>query len=723
MIGEQGENLVYLLGLPRSGTTLLSVLLNQHPRVHCPSEPWLMLALEAIGRTPDTDPADAAVLYHAMEEFLSDEMHIDAARVYARHAYNSKLAESGKTIFVDKTPRYYLILPFIQRVFPKARYVLLLRNPMDVAASMKQAWRFDLKHEFEHKQDALGSVDLNLGLRHLMTFACNPAHPAFFVRYEELVREPLRQMTSVFQFLGLDPAVAPTETTFDVANSPLAKSVVGDKKILETQSPHARSIDSWKRVFSRDESQAVLDAVGPGMLRDLGYGSTLQDAAEMGIELRDESIAIEHYARLQDSVMARVHKYTACVTFAELLSARGELAETLGAPLPLDPMARVNTLIERTRQLKAAAAAEPGAQAAELQRTLDLATARHAAEIAELRGQLAAEQAKNVGLAASLDRAAAEVEAFEIDHDHARIALETMYQAAAHAVRRSTQLSGRLRELINQWPLKAAWKLRLQTPPHWAAEENHDFPTPTLVNAVIAPTQRLRDWAESVRHLRHQGADPMSAALLHLMAKGFRPKVILDIGAAKGYWSEMVQYRFFPHADYYLIDPLAESEENLQKLSQRSRRFNYILCAVGSKPGVVKMSIGQDRDASSLLPFPGDHATRDVPVETIDGLLAQGRVPPPDLVKIDVQGFELEVLAGAARLFETTEVFIIEVNLFEFMPGTPLADRVIAHMASKGYRVYDIAGELRRPIQNDLAQMDIVFVKNNSPLVRSNQWK
>jgi hypothetical protein len=111
-----------------------------------------------------------------------------------------------------------------------------------------------------------------------------------------------------------------------------------------------------------------------------------------------------------------------------------------------------------------------------------------------------------------------------------------------------------------------------------------------------------------------------------------------------------------------------------------------------------------------------------VQIYRIDDLLAEGRLPTPQFVKMDLQGYEVKALDGGQILFETTEVFIIETSLFEFMPGLPLLHEVVGYMARHGYVVFDVAGHLRRPYQNDLGQVDLVFVKQNSPLRSSNQW-
>src|SRR5690606_2178677 len=137
-------------------------------------------------------------------------------------------------------------------------------------------------------------------------------------------------------------------------------------------------------------------------------------------------------------------------------------------------------------------------------------------------------------------------------------------------------------------------------------------------------------------------------------------------------------------------------------------RFEYLLLAVGDRSGTVTMNVTPDFDGSSALDYPGADPSRQrqIPLETIDNLLATGKVPAPQLVKIDVQGCEMQVLQGGSALFRSAEVFIIETNLYRFMPECPLLHEVIAYMAERGFRVFDFAGSLRRPYQDDLAQVD-----------------
>jgi FkbM family methyltransferase len=220
------------------------------------------------------------------------------------------------------------------------------------------------------------------------------------------------------------------------------------------------------------------------------------------------------------------------------------------------------------------------------------------------------------------------------------------------------------------------------------------------------------------------GTGGMVDALRHLSEKRFKPKVILDIGAAKGYWS-LETGRIFSKAEFFMIDPLVESEDSLRSICRNDSRFHYVLTAVGCETGREVMNITPDCDGSSLLEYYGGgdaSKQRSIQVTTIDQLLLEGRIKPPDLVKIDVQGFEMKVLQGGQRLFDSTGVFIIETNLFRFMPECPLAHEIIRFMAERDFFLFDLGGSLRRPYENDLAQLDLVFVPAKSPLVGSNRW-
>ena len=65
---------------------------------------------------------------------------------------------------------------------------------------------------------------------------------------------------------------------------------------------------------------------------------------------------------------------------------------------------------------------------------------------------------------------------------------------------------------------------------------------------------------------------------------------------------------------------------------------------------------------------------------------------------------------------------ILEVSLFEFMAGQPVAREVITFMGDRGYEIYDVPGFLRRPFDGALGQMDLAFVRTQGVLRSKHDW-
>ncbi len=312
MISERGRNLCFVLGLPRSGTTLLCALLAGHERVVCPPEPWVMLAVESMGRTSPSHPADPRLLGRAFREFAEHDGAggVKAARRVARSLYNDRLRADGGSVLVDKTPRYYHILDYIDRVFPEATYVWIRRNPVDVAASYMRTWGVDVPQALRKDPGSPASLDFLVGLPRIAAFAEANPDKVVSIAYEDLVADPQGVVAPVFEKLGLEAATVPerpAETIFEYKQSHL-----GDRKILETAGVHARSVGAGMRELSHEQLGAVYAAVGGGdSFRALGYDDAADELTGLGLDepdpgelaaLREEAEALlaERWGRLED---------------------------------------------------------------------------------------------------------------------------------------------------------------------------------------------------------------------------------------------------------------------------------------------------------------------------------------------------------------------------------------------------------------------------------------
>jgi hypothetical protein len=139
----------------------------------------------------------------------------------------------------------------------------------------------------------------------------------------------------------------------------------------------------------------------------------------------------------------------------------------------------------------------------------------------------------------------------------------------------------------------------------------------------------------------------------------------------------------------------------------------------------MELAVWPDNAQSSLVFQPDGNRSfehRQVPIITIDSLFDEQQ-ELPQLAKLDIQGFELEALSGATKLFGHTECFIVEVNLFKRVSSVPLFSDVVSFFDQRGYKVYDIPGELRRPLDNALWQVDLAFVRTGGLFDTCQRWQ
>lgn len=210
--------------------------------------------------------------------------------------------------------------------------------------------------------------------------------------------------------------------------------------------------------------------------------------------------------------------------------------------------------------------------------------------------------------------------------------------------------------------------------------------------------------AGSARTLR----DP----LRQLRRLGFQPATVIDVGVATG-TPEL--YETFPHAYYLLVEPLREFQPALERWLQRLSG-KAVYAAAAARQGTIEINVHPEHlDGSSLyLEQMGpefDGVPRTVPAITLDELVAAEGLSGPFLIKLDVQGAELEVLQGAPHVLAATEVVLLETSLFEFMKQSPQFFDIVSYMKHAGFVVYDIYGGHCRPLDGALGQCDLAFVR------------
>ena len=262
-----------ILGVRRSGTTLLRVMLDRHSQIAVPDETYFVpqLAdrhlrrveaedfLEDVRRVVDWDlPLDK------LRARLRDGMPVGEAigAVYAVYA-----EEQGKARWGDKTPMYMQNLRLLERLFPDARYVHLIRDGRDAALSflamprgiMTETWMqprstADFASQWRTEVAAARRLGARVGERYLE------------VRYEEVVDDAAGVLRRVCTFAGLEyeSAMSDYAGNVDVSAKP------HQQRLLQ---PPTKGVRDWRAQMSAADV-TTFERVAGDLLRELGYEAT-----------------------------------------------------------------------------------------------------------------------------------------------------------------------------------------------------------------------------------------------------------------------------------------------------------------------------------------------------------------------------------------------------------------------------------------------------------------
>jgi len=202
--------------------------------------------------------------------------------------------------------------------------------------------------------------------------------------------------------------------------------------------------------------------------------------------------------------------------------------------------------------------------------------------------------------------------------------------------------------------------------------------------------------------------------LRQLQAKGFAPGLVVDCGAYRGNWTRMIK-KIFPGARVLMVEAQADKEPLLaQVCSEFPGTVDYVRCLLGAEPREAATFFEME-SGSSVLEELTDVPRRAVTLRMVplDDLLRERKIAGETLLKLDVQGYELEVLKGAKEAMASAEVILLEVSLVRYNQSAPIFHEVVEFMKERGFLVYDIC-PLPRWADTTLFQADVLFVKKDS---------
>ena len=199
--------------------------------------------------------------------------------------------------------------------------------------------------------------------------------------------------------------------------------------------------------------------------------------------------------------------------------------------------------------------------------------------------------------------------------------------------------------------------------------------------------------------------------------------IVIDVGANSGQFG--LEIRAAGYVGRILsIEPMDEAYRILSALATRDRNWTTIQCALGESGGESMLHIAGNSASSSFLDMlpvheqaaPGTAYVRDerVTVRRLESVLAEhvssGSRP---YLKVDVQGYELEVLRGAGPWLEALAAIQLELSLVPLYAGAPMADEVNAFVSGSGYRLAGVEPGFADPVTGRLLQMDGIYVRSD----------
>lgn len=209
-------------------------------------------------------------------------------------------------------------------------------------------------------------------------------------------------------------------------------------------------------------------------------------------------------------------------------------------------------------------------------------------------------------------------------------------------------------------------------------------------------------------------APHMHHGLAAAARRGLAPRTIVDVGAFEGNWSRLAK-RIWPSSCLIMVEPNVENNPRLLETAKELQA--ELLCELLGAQDGREVRFNMMGSGSSVLsersPLPRAVEVRRL--RTLDSLLRE--IERPAFLKIDAQGYELEILTGASRLLPEMEAVLLEIALMEINEGAPLLHEVVPFMKQRGFVAYDVLEIHRRPLDKALNQVDILFLSERSALL------
>lgn len=214
---------------------------------------------------------------------------------------------------------------------------------------------------------------------------------------------------------------------------------------------------------------------------------------------------------------------------------------------------------------------------------------------------------------------------------------------------------------------------------------------------------------------RSLGVPSLEHTLLNLKRLGWQPMFVIDCGAYEGYWTKEF-LNIFPETKMLLIEA---QQSKIEKIKQNISKDILVFCALLGSLDDKEVFFSINETASSVVLEENSDNVSKLRTRMLDSIIRDMHFSSPNFLKIDVQGYEVEVLKGAKLALRSSEFVLIEMTLMP-LNHEPFLLEVMNYMDSVGFQLYDISALMRKPYDKALNQIDGLFVNKNSKFINSN---
>ena len=200
-----------------------------------------------------------------------------------------------------------------------------------------------------------------------------------------------------------------------------------------------------------------------------------------------------------------------------------------------------------------------------------------------------------------------------------------------------------------------------------------------------------------------------------------KPKYLCDIGANNGIWAYVLQ-QMNPNLEHIVFfEPQTQYQEKLNKLSLSNVTKIIYSCGLGNqkeqrsiKGGTASASFFEAEQQTEYFPDSLSDKQESVEIQLLDEIYAQDNLPTPDLIKLDVQGFELNVLKGGINTLKKTKYLVIELSFRQFYKNQPSIWEILKFLQDNDFIMISKGFEWRSPKNpSEILQMDAIFMNTN----------